>query len=126
MGSATGFLDTIRIENPFRNEEVRLGDFRDLHIPQSHEARRAQASRCMNCGVPFCQSDYGCPLHNLIPEWNDLLWRTMTIQKEKKHSGTTIPECFFISRKPGAYNILTGEITSSSPGWRVPTGCRVR
>ncbi len=75
MGSATGFLDTVRIENPFRNEEVRLSDFRDLHIPQSHEARRAQASRCMNCGVPFCQSDYGCPLHNLIPEWNDLLWR---------------------------------------------------
>ena len=44
-------------------------------MPQSREARHAQASRCMNCGVPFCQSDFGCPLHNLIPEWNDLLYR---------------------------------------------------
>ena len=75
MGSATGFLDTVRIENPFREEAVRLGDFEDLHTCQSCEARRAQASRCMNCGVPFCQSDFGCPLHNLIPEWNDLLYR---------------------------------------------------
>ena len=75
MGSATGFLDTVRIENPFRSEAERLGDFEDLHTWQPEAARRAQASRCMNCGVPFCQSDFGCPLHNLIPEWNDLLYR---------------------------------------------------
>ena len=75
MGSTTGFLDTLRIENPFREEAKRLGDFEDLHVPQPAEARCAQASRCMNCGVPFCQSDFGCPLHNLIPEWNDLLYR---------------------------------------------------
>ena len=75
MGSATGFLDTVRMENPFRSEAERLGDFEDLHIGQPEAARRAQASRCMNCGVPFCQSDFGCPLHNLIPEWNDLLYR---------------------------------------------------
>ena len=75
MGSATGFLDTVRTENPFRSEEVRLGDFEDLHMPNPPKVRREQASRCMNCGVPFCQSDFGCPLHNLIPEWNDLLYR---------------------------------------------------
>ena len=75
MGSATGFLDVTRTENPFRSEAERLNDFEDLHIPQGCEARCAQASRCMNCGVPFCQSDFGCPLHNLIPEWNDLLYR---------------------------------------------------
>ena len=75
MGSATGFLDTVRVENPFRSEAERLGDFEDLHVWQGEAARRAQASRCMNCGVPFCQSDFGCPLHNLIPEWNDLLYR---------------------------------------------------
>ena len=75
MGSTTGFLDTARAENPFRDEAVRLGDYEDLHIAQPAEARYAQASRCMNCGVPFCQSDFGCPLHNLIPEWNDLLYR---------------------------------------------------
>ena len=75
MGSATGFLETIRTENPYRSEAVRLCDFEDLHTGQGEDARRAQASRCMNCGVPFCQSDFGCPLHNLIPEWNDLLYR---------------------------------------------------
>ena len=75
MGSATGFLDTIRIENPWRDEAERLCDFEDLHMWQDEEARHAQASRCMNCGVPFCQSDFGYPLHNLIPEWNDLLYR---------------------------------------------------
>ena len=68
MGSATGFLETIRTENPYRSEAVRLCDFEDLHTGQGEDARRAQASRCMNCGVPFCQSDFGCPLHNLIPE----------------------------------------------------------
>ena len=75
MGKATGFMEIARMENPYRDEEARLHDFEDLHIPQPADARRAQASRCMNCGVPFCQSDFGCPLHNLIPEWNDLLYR---------------------------------------------------
>lgn len=75
MGKPTGFMEIARIENPYRNEATRLGDFEDLHLSQPVEARRAQASRCMNCGVPFCQSDFGCPLNNLIPEWNDLLYR---------------------------------------------------
>jgi len=75
MGKPTGFMEITRMENPYRDEATRLLDFEDLHISQSTEARHAQASRCMNCGVPFCQSDFGCPLHNLIPEWNDLLYR---------------------------------------------------
>ena len=75
MGKPTGFMEVARAENPYRDEATRLCDFEDLHIPQPADARRAQASRCMNCGVPFCQSDFGCPLHNLIPEWNDLLYR---------------------------------------------------
>ena len=75
MGKPTGFMEISRVENPCRNEAARLRDFEDLHISQPIDARRAQASRCMNCGVPFCQSDFGCPLHNLIPEWNDLLYR---------------------------------------------------
>ena len=75
MGKPTGFMEVARVENPYRSEAARLCDFEALHIPQPADARRAQASRCMNCGVPFCQSDFGCPLHNLIPEWNDLLYR---------------------------------------------------
>ena len=75
MGTATGFLEYSRKENPFRDITERLLDYEDLHIPQGTEERVCQASRCMNCGVPFCQSGFGCPLHNLIPEWNDLLSR---------------------------------------------------
>ena len=75
MGKATGFLEYSRAENPYRDERARLGDFDDLHAAQPVDVRRCQASRCMNCGVPFCQSDFGCPLHNLIPEWNDLIYQ---------------------------------------------------
>ena len=75
MGKSTGFLEYARQENPFRPAEDRLLDFNDLHVSQPADERYCQASRCMNCGVPFCQSDFGCPLHNLIPEWNDLLYQ---------------------------------------------------
>ena len=75
MGKTTGFLEYARQENPYRDEDKRLRDFDDLHIRQSADTRRCQAGRCMDCGVPFCQSDFGCPLHNLIPEWNDLLYQ---------------------------------------------------
>ena len=73
MGKATGFMEYARRENTLRPEDARVKDFDDLHVHLSDDARKEQASRCMNCGVPYCQSDYGCPLHNLIPEWNDLL-----------------------------------------------------
>ena len=75
MGKATGFLETVRMENPLRAEDDRLRDFSDLHASLPVQERHSQAGRCMDCGVPFCQSDFGCPLHNLIPEWNDLLWQ---------------------------------------------------
>ena len=75
MGKTTGFLEIPRIENPFRPWDERIGDFDDLHTPLPDAQRRDQAARCMNCGVPYCQSSYGCPLNNLIPEWNDLLYR---------------------------------------------------
>lgn len=75
MGKPTGFMEIPRVENPLRDARVRVHDFSDLHGHLSDGERACQASRCMSCGVPFCQSDYGCPLHNLIPEWNDLLYR---------------------------------------------------
>ena len=75
MGKASGFMEYARIENPYRDKRARLAGFEALHTAQPADERFRQASRCMNCGVPFCQSDFGCPLHNLIPEWNDLLCR---------------------------------------------------
>jgi glutamate synthase (NADPH) small chain len=84
MGQIGGFLTQSRVEHSTRPIHSRLGDWGDIAVPNGDEAQRAQAGRCMACGVAFCQSGLtfgkgkgvtGCPLHNLIPEWNDLLWR---------------------------------------------------
>ncbi len=82
MGKSTGFLDYPRAGNPEAPPLARIGNYDEFRgaLPQSERLR--QAARCMDCGVPFCQSGIqlgrgvsGCPLHNLIPEWNDLLYR---------------------------------------------------
>ncbi len=75
MGKTTGFMEYPRTENPYRDPRERIRDFDSLHTAQPQDVRRCQAGRCMDCGVPFCQSDFGCPLHNLIPEWNDFLYQ---------------------------------------------------
>lgn len=74
MAQKIGLLVTPRVEDPLRPATERLCDFDSLHTTLTPEERQAQASRCMNCGVPFCQSNFGCPLHNLIPEWNNLIF----------------------------------------------------
>ena len=51
----------------------RIGDFKEVYLPMAPEKLKTQASRCMDCGVPFCHG--GCPLGNLIPDWNDLVYR---------------------------------------------------
>ena len=78
MGKITGFLEFEREDNLTQSPETRITGFQEFHIPLLDEKRRQQGARCMNCGVPFCQSAIeinhmvtGCPLHNLIPEWND-------------------------------------------------------
>ena len=71
MGKPTGFLEYARVDRPAVPARERISGFGEFHTEPGAEARTEQGARCMNCGVPFCQSDYGCPLHNLIPEWND-------------------------------------------------------
>ncbi len=82
MGKMNGFLEYARIEKKPRSIEKRITDYDELYEPFQTEERRKQAARCMNCGVPLCQSAMelagavtGCPLHNLIPEFNDELYR---------------------------------------------------
>ena len=82
MGKPTGFMEYTRAENPVEAPALRLQHFDDFHGALPEEARRMQGARCMECGVPFCQSgcdfggrSFGCPLHNLIPEWNDMVYR---------------------------------------------------
>lgn len=80
MPDPRGFLTHPRREMPERDPTRRVSDFRELYLPEADEdGLKAQGARCMDCGVPFCQSDLGCPIHNRIPEWNDLVrtgrWR---------------------------------------------------
>lgn len=81
MGRPDGFMLYGRSENTMRDISERIQDYEEIKTGLSCEERRTQASRCMNCGVPFCQSGMilnkmavGCPLHNLIPEWNDHIY----------------------------------------------------
>ena len=81
MGKPTGFLEYERKNNQAVEPLERIKNFNEFHTPMREKDRREQAARCMNCGVPFCQSGMmiggmasGCPLNNLVPEWNDLLY----------------------------------------------------
>jgi glutamate synthase (NADPH/NADH) small chain len=75
MGDPKGFI-AIRRQDPRRRPVAeRVADFRELYEPIHPEVARSQGARCMECGVPFCQSGYGCPVENLIPDWNDLVYR---------------------------------------------------
>ena len=82
MGKVTGFMEIARQTGTQRPPEERIRDFDEFHLPLPLEEQQAQGARCMDCGVPFCQSGMmiggmasGCPLHNLIPEWNDLVYQ---------------------------------------------------
>ena len=81
MGKPTGFMDYPRQDASDRPISQRVSDFQFIHGSLGFTARKEQAGRCMNCGVPFCQTSttiggktVGCPLNNLIPEWNEQLW----------------------------------------------------
>src|SRR5580692_3789884 len=73
MGDPRGFLKVAREEEDERAVEERVQDWREIVVAGSPEQVVSQASRCMDCGIPFCHQ--GCPLGNLIPEWNDLVYR---------------------------------------------------
>ncbi len=81
MGKPTGFMEYERKTAEAVSPKERIKNFCEFHTPLSQEEQRKQAARCMNCGVPFCQAGMnimgmtsGCPLHNLVPEWNDLVY----------------------------------------------------
>jgi len=82
MGKATGFLEYERLDGPIVPPEKRIENFEEFHKELSFEEQRIQGARCMACGVPFCQAGVmiagmasGCPLHNLVPETNDLVYK---------------------------------------------------
>jgi glutamate synthase (NADPH/NADH) small chain len=91
MGKETGFLEVDRKDRKYDDPRERVKHYREFIIPHSEEGLREQASRCMNCGIPYCHN--GCPVNNQIPDWNDLVykddWRTALANL---HSTNNFPE----------------------------------
>ena len=91
MGEATGFLKWDRQGPQRRSVPVRLRDWKEVYEPFDKETLKHQAGRCMDCGIPFCNN--GCPLGNLIPDWNDLVYRNHWRDAiDRLHATNNFPE----------------------------------
>ena len=91
MGKETGFLEIDRQDRTYADPKERLSHYREFVIPHAPEKLQLQAARCMNCGIPYCHN--GCPVNNLIPDWNHLVyeddWKNAL---ETLHSTNNFPE----------------------------------
>jgi NAD(P)H-dependent glutamate synthase small subunit len=93
MGKPTGFKEYPRKTVEYRPPLVRLQDYHEIYTDPEEEHLRTQGARCMDCGVPFCQSYTGCPISNLIPEWNDLVYRGRWREAlDRLHKTNNFPE----------------------------------
>ncbi len=93
MGNPTGFKEFDRKKVPWRLPVIRLQDFNEVYTAPDETQLREQGARCMDCGVPFCQSATGCPIDNLIPEWNDLVYQGRWQEaSERLHKTNNFPE----------------------------------
>ena len=93
MGKITGFKEFDRVSVPYRPADLRLDDYEEIYTPPAEEHLKTQGARCMNCGVPFCQSNHGCPVDNLIPEWNDLVYNGRWKEAlDRLHATNNFPE----------------------------------
>ena len=91
MGKITGFLEHERVAESYEPKEARKKHYREFIPPLTDQAAGTQGARCMDCGVPFCMS--GCPINNLIPDWNDLVYRqSWKPALEALHSTNNFPE----------------------------------
>ncbi|MCC9078289.1 glutamate synthase subunit beta [Litorilinea aerophila] len=100
MGKPTGFLEYQRETDPERDPLERINDWEEFHLHLSDEKLRTQGARCMDCGIPFCHTGIllngmasGCPINNLIPEWNDLVYRGRWREAlDRLHKTNNFPE----------------------------------
>ncbi len=91
MGKPTGFIEFKRDKQPYRPVAERLGDWKQQMLPWPRDLLQKQGARCMDCGIPFCHQ--GCPLGNLIPDWNDLVYRNKWGEAiERLHATNNFPE----------------------------------
>jgi len=93
MGKVTGFLEIDRREQKYQPASDRIRHFREFTLPLPDAEVTNQAARCMDCGVPFCHGPNGCPVHNQIPDWNDLVYREEWEEAARNlHSTNNFPE----------------------------------
>jgi NADPH-dependent glutamate synthase beta subunit-like oxidoreductase len=93
MGKPTGFMEYPKKSVPYRSAIQRLGDFKEIFTEPNEDLLKIQGARCMDCGVPFCMSDPGCPVDNLIPEWNDMVYQGRWRQAlDRLHETNNFPE----------------------------------
>ncbi len=93
MGKVTGFLEIEREEPRYEPASDRIRHFGEFTIPMTEGRIVDQAARCMDCGVPFCHGDTGCPVHNQIPDWNDLVYNNEWEEAARNlHSTNNFPE----------------------------------
>jgi glutamate synthase (NADPH/NADH) small chain len=91
MGKVTGFIEFKRDKQPYRPVEERVRDWRQVMMPWPADRLQKQGPRCMDCGIPFCHQ--GCPLGNLIPDWNDLVYRDRWHEAiDRLHATNNFPE----------------------------------
>jgi len=91
MGRTTGFIEIQRKKHPTRAIDERVHDWIEVYLPFPEEQLKEQAARCMDCGIPFCHN--GCPLGNLIPDWNDLVYRDRwRAAIDRLHATNNFPE----------------------------------
>ena len=136
MGKLGGFLEAERLGQPERDPALRIGDYREFVNTLPVEGLREQGGRCMECGVPFCHN--GCPLGNLIPDWNDLVYRDRWREAiDQLHATNNFPEftgklcpapceaaCVLEIREGDAVSIKQIEVSivnrAFDEGWVVP------
>src|SRR5512140_626945 len=100
MGKPTGFIEYLRELPLDRSAVERIRDWNEFHLHMKEAKLREQAARCMDCGIPFCHTGTllngmasGCPIHNLIPEWNDLVYRGLWKEAlERLHKTNNFPD----------------------------------
>jgi len=91
MGKETGFLEVDREDRGYENPKTRIANYKEFVVPLPEDNLRKQASRCMNCGIPYCHN--GCPVNNQIPDWNDLVYKDEWLDAlENLHSTNNFPE----------------------------------
>jgi len=141
MGKPTGFLEIQRKKAPSRPVAERLHDWREVYLPYDKDVLQGQGARCMDCGIPFCHQ--GCPLGNMIPDWNDLVYRDRwRAALDRLHATNNFPEftgrlcpapcegsCVLgINAEPVAIKAVEVSIIDHAfaQGWIAPTPPQVR